>query len=208
MTTDASTSRFQEALSMRPEARELLRALLPLLAEGEPVARAAVTRALGWTAEHVSDVLRRMPNVELTSDGRIEGLGLTLRPTPHVFEVRGHRLYTWCALDALMFPAILGETARVTSPCAATNMAIRLFVTPDRVESVSPSDAVVSLVMPSKDCDLRASFCNQVSFFASENAASAWLSTHPGGVVSPVEVAYALAKELAASLLSGGSPCG
>ena len=55
-----------------------------------------------------------------TSNAAFLGWELTLRPTPHGFNVDGKQLYTWCALDTLFFPAVIGRPARVESPCAAT----------------------------------------------------------------------------------------
>jgi alkylmercury lyase len=205
MTAGEITSRLAKAFSGPLEGSALLGALLPLLAEGKAVAPTALAEALGWTPQRVGELLGRLPKVELDTDGNILGVGLTLRPTPHVFEVRARRLYTWCALDALIFPAVLGETAHVTSPCAATGAPIRLTVAPDRVESVVPRDAVVSLVLPSVDPDLRASFCKRVHFFASENAAGAWLRANPGAVVAPIDSAYALAQAIAVDIF--GARC-
>ncbi len=197
MSSPTITSRLEEAFSVPLGAGELLGVLLPLLAEGRPVARIALEAALSWPAQRLDEALARLPNVELDSHGHIVGLGLTLRPTPHVFELGERRLYTWCALDALLFPSVLQQTAIVTSPCCATGKPIRLLVTPERVEEVVPEAAVVSLVLPSVDSDLRVSFCNRVSFFASEHAAAPWLRAHPEGIVAPVDEAHTLAKGIA-----------
>jgi alkylmercury lyase len=199
------TSRLEAAFSVPIGASELLAVLLPLLAEGKPVAMAALRDALAWPDDRLTELIARLPNVERDASGSIIGLGLSLNPTPHVFELRGRRLYTWCALDALLFPAVLRETARVTSPCAATGVPIRLVVTPECVEEVSPREAVVSLVLPSVNHDLRASFCEHVSFFASERVAGAWLRAHPGGVVAPVDDAYTFAQGIGSRIF--GARC-
>ncbi|WP_406011622.1 organomercurial lyase [Streptomyces sp. NBC_00637] len=38
--------------------------------------------------------------------------------------------YTWCALDTLIFPGVLGVTAHVESPCQTTGILVRLTVAP------------------------------------------------------------------------------
>jgi alkylmercury lyase len=187
-------------MSVAQGGREVLGALLPLLAKGKPVAPEALAASLRWSAEKLKEVLARLPNVETDSAGSILGLGLTLRETPHVFEVRGTRLYTWCALDTLIFPAVLRERAHVSSRCAATGVPIRLIVTPDAVEAVTPSEGVISLVLPGELPELRSSFCDQVSFFASVDVVGPWLRAHPGGIVRPVDAAHALARSLAGSV--------
>ena len=85
---------------------------------GRPVSLVALDAALGWPAQRVATVLEQAPGTEYDEQGNILGLALTLRETPHVFEVEGRRLYTWCALDTLMFPVLIGKTARVASRCA------------------------------------------------------------------------------------------
>jgi alkylmercury lyase len=208
MSAGELTSRLEAAFSVPLGASELLAVLLPLLADGKAVAPAALTEALAWPAARVADLLARLPNVERDASGNIVGLGLSLNPTPHVFEIRGRHLYTWCALDALLFPAVLGETARVSSPCAATGAPIRLVVSPERVEEVFPRNAVVSLVLPSADPDLRATFCDRVRFFVSKSAAGAWLRAHPGGLIVSVDDAYTFAEGISARVFGAmRGPC-
>ena len=107
-----------------PGTSGVFRTLLTLLAEGMPVPKGAVARALGRPERDVVDLLAQIPSLEFDDAGDIVGAGLSLRPTMHLFEIGGRRLYTWCALDTLIFPAMLGRTARVTSPCAATGASV------------------------------------------------------------------------------------
>ncbi|MDX3763610.1 organomercurial lyase [Streptomyces sp. AK02-04a] len=46
------------------------------------------------------------------------------------------------------FPAVLGHTAQVTSPCQAAGDPVRLTATPDGPTNVEPATAVVSIVTP------------------------------------------------------------
>lgn len=177
--------------------------LLRALAKGRPVSPPALAAALGWSPEKVREVLEQVPSIEFDDAGNVVGAGLTLRETPHLFEVEGQRLHTWCALDALMFPALIGKTARVSSPCAATGAPIRLTVTSDGVRDLEPPEAVVSLVLPDTTSDVRSSFCVRVNFFASAAAAQTWLSAHPGATVARVEDAFQLGQELARRLFAG-----
>ncbi|MDR7423587.1 MAG: alkylmercury lyase MerB [Armatimonadota bacterium] len=142
-------------------------------------------------------MLCRLPGVEWTDAGDVVGLGLTLRPTPHRLGVEGRTLFTWCALDTLFFPAMLGKAARVTSPCPITGAEIRVEVTPEGVERLEPSDAVVSVVVPESAGDIRRTFCRNVHLFSAPEAASVWLSQHPGAVVLPVATAFQLGRLVA-----------
>jgi len=56
--------------------------------------------------------------------------------------------------------------------------------------------AVVSLVVPNASTDVRGVFCCLVKFFASVEAAKAWLALHPGAQVLPVTEAYQVGKEI------------
>ncbi|WP_245662774.1 organomercurial lyase [Nocardia vermiculata] len=106
----------------------------------------------------------------------------------------------------MIFPAVLGQPAQVTSPCHATATPVRVTVEPDRVTSVDPATAVVSVVAPNAPASIRTAFCNQVHFFASADAAQGWLDVHPGATVLPVADAFALGRPLAQQLLTGDTP--
>lgn len=173
-------------------------ALLPLLAEGQPVTPQRLAAVLGRPHREVLAALREWPNIEWDGHGNIVGAGLTLQPTPHRFAVDGRTLYTWCALDALMFPSLLGRTAHVESPCRGTGTPVRMSVTPAGVEQVEPPEAMVSVVTPDAHPDIRRVFCNDVHFFAAPDAAAAWLVEHPAATLIPVADAYQLGRRLAA----------
>ncbi|MFW0773007.1 hypothetical protein ACLRGI_07540 [Paenarthrobacter nitroguajacolicus] len=71
--------------------------LLRLLAEGEPVTVAELATASGLSEETVLQGLAAVPDTEYDEEGRILGLGLTLRPTPHRYAVaRGAALHLVC----------------------------------------------------------------------------------------------------------------
>ena len=187
-----------------PGTSGVFRVLLTLLAEGKPVPKGAVARALGRPERDVVDLLAQVPSLEFDDAGDLVGAGLSLRPTVHLFEVGGRRLYTWCALDTLIFPAMLGRTARVTSPCAATGAPVRLLVSADGIDELEPAGAVVSLHL-FEGRDVRNAFCRDVNFFVSEQTAAEWLHTHPGTWVLPVAQAHSLARDLARQLADGAA---
>lgn len=166
--------------------------LLRKLARGAPVNIYDLAAETDTPVERVRQVLARQSDIEYDEQGRIVGNGITLRPTPHQFEVDGQRLYTWCALDTLVFPAMLGKPARVQSPCYASGVPIQVEVEPDRIESVEPATAVVSLVTPGDCSAIRASFCEHVHLFAGAELASGWLQHHAGGSLVPVAEAQRL----------------
>lgn len=180
--------------------------LLRLLARGHPVTVEDLTAATERTTEEVRRALTDLPDAEYDEHGRLAGYGLTQRPTPHRFTVGDQQLYTWCALDTLLFPAVLGRPAEVESPCHATGTPVRLTVEPNGVAGVEPAGAVVSLVTPGQCSSVRSDFCNQVHFFASSEAAQPWLVEHPGATVLGVAEAFTLGRQLAEQRLSTDNP--
>jgi alkylmercury lyase len=179
----------------------ILGLLVRRLADGAPIGRAEAARLLGCDETELNERVDRLPvRVEQDDQGRIVGAVLTQRPTRHEFVMEGRRLYTWCALDLLIFPVLLGRSARVSSPCGATGRTVSITISPHGVLSADPAEAVVSVVTPAKDSrDLRQSFCVHVNFFASREAAHAWTLEHPGAAVLDLQQAFVLAQQLARS---------
>ena len=179
----------------------LLVPLLRLLADGEPVAISDLARAAGRSVEATLAALAATPETEYDDEGHIVGQGLTLRPTRHRFTVDGEELYTWCALDTLIFPVVIDRAARIESTSPTSGGTVRVTATPTGVTAVEPATAVVSLVNPEDLTSIRSSFCNQVHYFTTAEDAQPWLNAHPGGEVLPVADAYRLATDLTATML-------
>lgn len=181
---------------MSPESRSVYRHLVLLLAKGKPVSVEEVAQALETTRESAMEILDRTPSLEWDESGKIVGAGLTLRPTPHRFNVGGHTLFTWCAFDTLIFPSVIGQEAEVESPCAATGAPVTLTVTPSGVKEFEPGEAVVSSFAGTPSADVRRTFCQYSQFFRSAEAAAGWLAAHPGGAILTVPDAYKLGRLL------------
>ncbi len=186
--------------SFNPQGYALYRELIHLLAEGQPVSPEHVASVLGLAREETLELLRQRPSLEWDEAGNIVGAGLTLRPTPHRFQLKDRTMYTWCALDSLMFPGLVGQTVEVESPCASTGRPVRVTVTPEGVKQVEPLGAVVSLVAPEASPDVRRVFCDYVNFFYSAEVATGWLAEHPGATMLPVAEAYQLGRRLTESV--------
>jgi alkylmercury lyase len=172
-------------------------ALIRLLARGQPLAVDELAETTGLTTDQLS---RKLASMDLDYDdkGHVIGAGLTLRPTPHRFSVGGHDLFTWCALDALMYPSLPAETVHVESPCRATGRPVSVTVAPNGVTEINPPEAVVSLVLPQAGQPPRLAFCGEVHFFSSVAAAQPWLAERPQATVVPVMTAYELGNALIA----------
>ena len=185
----------------------LYRALLRLFSGGEPLTIARLAAAAGYPADEVQRAVAGWNDTEYDDQGRIIGWGLTLRPTPHGFIVDGKQLFTWCALDTLFFPVVIGRAARVESSCAATGVPITLTVDPTAgVSALDPPTAVVSFVTPQQMSSVRTAFCNPSRFFATPDAARDWKSKHPGMELLSVADAYRASRPLGEMLLDESAP--
>lgn len=194
----------QDCLAENQEQCEILVPLLRLLAEGKPVPSERLA-ALSRRSLKAIQALLPSSDIEVDPEGRIVGWGLTLVPTPHQFHLGEQTLYTWCALDALMLPALLGRTAHAVSTCPVTGKTVNLTVTPTHIEHLEPAGAVVSVRLPEAEaelCQCREGICLQGHFFVSHEVASAWPSLHPQAVLLTVEEAAQLGRELARQFLA------
>jgi alkylmercury lyase len=180
---------------------EIVPPTLNLLARGKPAFPEEIAAASGKPPEEVRAVLYRFPSAEWDEQGRVVGLGLTLRPTPHRLELDGRTLFAWCALDALLFPVLLGRPASIESPCRGTGDPVHIEVTPAEIEMVEPTSAVVSIVAARDLANLRSVVCNNTHFFSSPEAASRWLEKHPEATILPAEDAFWLGRLIAEGLL-------
>lgn len=175
------------------------RALLPpaimLLAEGAPVPLRRLAAAADWTEERVAAALQAIPRVDRDDDGNLTGLGLTLAPTVHRVTIDGHQLYTWCAVDSLALPVILGRSVSVESICPTSGRTIRVSLTPQGVRSAAPQQAVITEVPPAAGCDdFRSSVCDHGHFFVDAAAAEPWCLEHPTGQIRSIAAAFTIVR--------------
>jgi alkylmercury lyase len=180
---------------------EIVPLTLDLLARGKPASPEEIAAAADKSPEEVRGALDQFPSVEWDEQDRVVGLGLTLRLTPHRFELEGHTLFAWCALDTLLFPTLLGRRASIESPCRGTGEAVHIEVTPTGIGTVEPPSAVTSIVAAQDLANIRSVGCNNTHFFCSPEAASRWLEKHPEATILPVEDAFRLGRLIAEGVL-------
>jgi alkylmercury lyase len=181
--------------SLDPLEQRVALTLYGLLAGGQPVPVDALAARVDEPPASVQRILARWPEVFRDDQQRVIGFhGLSLGETPHSFRVHGRRLYAWCAWDTLFLPQLLKAQAQVESRCPSTGEPVRLTVSPARVESATPSQAVVSMLVPGSkfDEDVVTSFCHYIHFFSSEQAAETWIARHPGTFTLSLEQAFEL----------------
>ncbi len=179
------------AEQLRCEQEDLCSNIVQQVTRGKPVAPAALRASLQVSQDELEQRLAKLPpDVEVDRAGNIVGLGVTLVPTSHRFQLGGQVLYTWCAFDTVLFPPLLQVRAKVQSKCSATGHPITFVATPEGIEELTPTTSVLSLILPAERYDCaRGTFCLQSLFFESEQAASAWLASHPEAIYLSLEEA-------------------
>lgn len=172
-----------------------------LIARNIPVSSNELAGATGFPLDSVQSAFEQMKggSFEFDSDGNLIGAALTQIPTAHQFHVNGQALYAWCALDTLFLPAYLDATAEITSKCPVTGTTIQLVVGPEGIQSFSPADTALSIVIPhlaGETCNTRDGFCGQIYFFESPEVAQQWAEHRKGIAIFSLADAYQIAREV------------
>src|SRR6266852_2150300 len=215
MMTDARLQTMAEKmaaglLDYGPGRSRLLIRVMRKVADGYPVTGRQldeIVAELGLAQEEALPFLQKI--TERNAEGHILGiLGLSLNETAHRVQVNGVALSAWCAEDTLFLPAMLQRTATIESPSPISKEKVRLTVSPERVEAVSPASAVLSMVGVDPTEESMASveaiwmtFCNHIHFFASRAEAEQWAAVKANISVLTVDEGFALARQLLSRVL-------
>lgn len=203
--THALASFFVEAFpTLDHDGRLLAREIYLQLAKGKPVTIKLLADTLQRSTEEVRDQLNDWPGIFYNEQGQLIGFwGIAVSEMAHQFTTDGNTAYTWCAWDSLFIPGVINKTAQVVSHCATTGDTINLTVTPQGVESATADEVMVSFLVPDEEklaTDVTTSFCHYVHFFGSSDAGLQWLKSHPDCFLLSLDEAFAIGKELVATM--------
>jgi alkylmercury lyase len=207
------TQKMQEyLLEYGPDNARLLLQVIRQLAQGHPITADQVDYRIaefGIAKDQAHQFLREVTERDAT-DQIVGAMGLSLSHHAHRLSVAGVSLSAWCALDTLFLPAILQQTATIESPSPVTQHPIRLRVSPERVEEVSPKAAVVSLVIADTSREKMASvqaiwstFCEHVHFFATREEGEQWANRRDDIVLLTVEEGFAWGRQVWSGVFPG-----
>jgi alkylmercury lyase len=197
---DMATKLHDVLLGYGPDHLRLLLRVMRELAHGRPLTSEQVNRfiaELGIAPDAAHQFLREVTERD-ASDQIVGAMGLSLQDHPHRLSVDGVSLSAWCAEDTLFLPALLGRTATIESPSPVSGRPIRLRVSPERVEEVSPAGAVVSLVIVDPSREHMASveavwgaFCDHIHFFSARGEAERWATGRDDIAILSVDEGFA-----------------
>jgi alkylmercury lyase len=181
------------------ESAQLSLQILELLAEAQPVTPERLAEKSGQSVEFIRSTFAVLQNrgCEINEQGALIGNALTLTPTRHRFRLKNHDFYAWCALDTLFLPALIKQTAEISSTCPQTGKMVQLTVSPDRIESVNPPETALSIVFSSScTSGINGSFCGQIHFFVSAEAAQQWVEGRADFAVLSLGEAFEVAQKV------------
>jgi alkylmercury lyase len=198
---DAMARELQERLlEYGSDHLRLLLQVMRELSHGRPLSAEWVDQRiaeLGIAPDAAHQFLREVTERD-AHDQIVGAMGLSLQDHPHRLSVDGVSLSAWCAEDTLFLPAILQQTATIESPSPVSGRPIRLRVSPERVEEVSPAGAVVSLVLVDPSREHMASveaiwsaFCSHIHFFATRDEAERWATGRDDIAILSVDEGFA-----------------
>ena len=174
-----------------------------------PVSSTRLADVLGWPVIQAEALAARQwawPGTRI-KDGLITLNPERLLSAPRRRLQIGDRRFgmTGCAPDVLLYAPLVRPALQLEEICTVTGTPIRIVFTPNGVESVDPSAAVVAMPHPQEldqpesgfdleECrtDLDGNLCSECPFYSSAEAAQGWLAAHPGGRVFTVREAWDL----------------
>jgi len=170
-----------------------------LLSEGTPVTIAAIAKKLGISDKESEALVSKFPPsvIQYDDNGAIVAfIGLSLIPTAHQFLLDDNTMYTWCVLDGLFLPELLGKPANIITYCPVTDKKISVQLSPDQLTSYEPKEVVMSFVtVDIKSCkdNLRSAFCNYVNFFQNSDAFKHWAEDKESASMITLKDAHVMA---------------
>ena len=182
-----------------PLATKLLLRIWQALADGRPVSAEHCARIISELGNDSASAHRFLDAVcERDPAGDIVGaVGLALDGHPYQFRVNGVDLCTWCAVDTLFLPAMLGRRAEVSSVSPLSGDNIRLIVDAQGVQCREPESTVVSLpVVDAADVDtgsargIQGTFCCRAHFFATREEGERWAEAHQGAEIVTLDEGF------------------
>lgn len=194
-----------------PERTRLLVHVQRTLAEGRPVTSDQVSlfAADVGIAPDEADAFLQTVTERDENDQIVGAFALSLNDHPHRFVVDGTELSAWCAGDTLFLPAVLGRTATIESSSPISGQPVRLRVSPERVEEVSPAGAVLSMVVVDPTAAdvgsveaIWGTFCRQILFFASRAEAEQWAAGRDNIEILSVAEGFELVQPFTSSFLA------
>ncbi|MBC8198395.1 MAG: organomercurial lyase [Candidatus Marinimicrobia bacterium] len=156
------------------------------LLEGKPITKGRYYEIVNLPKDKADAILVKLGETD-DQDNIVAFSGLSLIPTDHHFNVNGKKLYTWCAIDAILFAEWLDVEVYVLSTDPIDDTPIELQINGGQLQWTKPYPLFISWVESIDTCNIRDSLCNHVTFYGSEKTAQEWLNNNPQGKILTLE---------------------
>lgn len=205
--------RLRAAQLSRDEER-VRRHVLESLARGATVSVTILAEECRIAPPQIRKILRRLAAADvLVLDGTEETVlaayPFSSVPTPHRVRVVGREVFALCAVDALGIPAMLQETASISSQCGYCESPVEIEARPEQLTRYLPPKTVVWFATSEDDCcPVAESRCPNISFFCSGDHLEAWrrVKGQPSGVLLSLSEAFEAGRVIFGSLLGQPGP--
>jgi len=185
------------------------RRVLEGFATGATVSVTALAERSRIAPTHVRETLRRLATADLlvldgTGETVLAAYPFSATPTSHRVRLIGRGVFALCAVDALGIPAMLQETASISSQCGYCELPVEIEARPEQLTRYLPPEAVVWFPTSEDDCcPVAQSRCPNISFFCASDHLEAWRKANgqPAGVVLSLLEAFEAGRAIFGSLL-------
>ena len=142
--------------------------------------------------------------VDVTGEAVLAAYPFSATPTSHRVRLIGRGVFALCAVDALGIPAMLQETASISSQCGYCELPVEIEARPEQLTRYLPPEAVVWFPTSEDDCcPVAQSRCPNISFFCASDHLEAWRNVNgqPPGLVLSLLEAFEEGRAIFGSLL-------
>ena len=191
------------------EEEHVRRRVLERFATGATVSLSSLAERSRIARAQIREILRRLAAADLlvldgTGEIILAAYPFSSIPTPHRVRLIGRAVFALCAVDALGIPAMLQETANISSQCGYCELPVEIEARPEQLTRYLPPEGVVWFPTSEDECcPVAESRCPNISFFCTSDHLEVWRKANgqPAGVVLSVLEAFEAGREIFGSLL-------
>ena len=188
----------------------LRRRVLEEFATGTTVSVTTLAERSRIAPSQIREILRRLAAADLlvldgTGETIVAAYPFSSIPTPHRVHLGGREVFALCAVDALGIPAMLQETASISSQCGYCELPVEIEARPEQLTRYLPPEAVVWFPTSEDDCcPVAQSRCPNISFFCASHHLEAWCKVNgqADGIVLSLLEAFEAGREIFGLLLA------
>ncbi|MFQ5804649.1 MAG: alkylmercury lyase family protein [Candidatus Methylomirabilales bacterium] len=198
------------AARLNSQEDQVRRHVLRGFASGTTPTTVTLAEQCGVSSRKAREILLRLMAMDLllldrTGEAVLAAYPFSSTPTPHRVRLMGREVFALCAVDALGIPAMLRETAEISSRCAHCESKVEVQAQPDTLSQYHSSEIAVWFPESEDDCcPVAQSRCPNISFFCTDEHLKAWrwANGYPSGVVLSLLEAFEVGRVIFGSLLA------